>query len=179
MTMKTHYSEADLLETYYLQPGESMPVMMHLADCSACAERYERLERKLRQAASCDTAGSAERPATFWSRQRHLVMRSIDARGRRTASIARTTRVAAAAALSFLLGAAVVYRSVEPALELPPAPVVRSVRVAPHPVSVASAPKSDEPAFTHDAWQTDELADFHSVVQWESWEADNKSGDQL
>src|SRR6185295_4942814 len=70
MTMKTHYTEADLLETYYTQPGESMPVMMHLAQCSECAARYERLERKLRDAASCDV----ERPDTFWSRQRHLIM---------------------------------------------------------------------------------------------------------
>jgi len=177
--MKTHYSEADLLETYYLQPGESMPVMMHLADCSDCAARYERLERKLRQAASCDTAGSQERPATFWSRQRHLIIRSIDARGRRTASIARTTRIAAAAALSFLLGAAVVYKSVEPALELPPAPVVHHRIAAARPASATATPKGDEPTLAHDAWQTDELADFHSVVQWESWVGESKSGDQL
>src|SRR6266487_4432284 len=51
--MKTHFSEADLLETYYLQPGESMPVMMHLAVCDECAAKYERLERKLREAAAC------------------------------------------------------------------------------------------------------------------------------
>ena len=25
-----HYSEADLLETYYTQPGQSMPVMMRI-----------------------------------------------------------------------------------------------------------------------------------------------------
>src|SRR5213082_3253280 len=55
MTMKTHYTEADLLETYYLQPGESMPVMMHLAQCSECSVRYEKLERKLREVASCET----------------------------------------------------------------------------------------------------------------------------
>ena len=46
--MSKHFSEAELLETYYTQPGESMPVMMHLASCSDCAARYERLERKLR-----------------------------------------------------------------------------------------------------------------------------------
>ena len=43
-----HYSEADLLETYYTQPGESMPVMMHLAGCHDCAARYQRLAQKLR-----------------------------------------------------------------------------------------------------------------------------------
>ena len=59
--MKTHYSEADLLETYYTAPGQSMPVMMHLAGCTECAARYERLDRKLREAAACHT----ERPDTF------------------------------------------------------------------------------------------------------------------
>ena len=51
--MKPHFSEADLLETYYTRPGESMPVMMHLANCSECAERYERLDKKMREAAAC------------------------------------------------------------------------------------------------------------------------------
>ena len=48
-----HYSEADLLETYYMQPGASMPVMMHLAGCADCAARYERLEKKVRGLAAC------------------------------------------------------------------------------------------------------------------------------
>ena len=56
--MTKHYSEADLLETYYMQPGQSLPVMMHLAECNDCAARYERLEHKLREAASCHTTTS-------------------------------------------------------------------------------------------------------------------------
>lgn len=51
--MKNHYSEADLLDTYYTQPGASLPVMMHLADCAECAARYEKLERKVRDLAAC------------------------------------------------------------------------------------------------------------------------------
>lgn len=51
--MKEHYTEADLLETYYVEPGASMPVMMHLASCAECAARYDRLERKMREAAAC------------------------------------------------------------------------------------------------------------------------------
>ena len=53
--MKDHFTEADLLETYYMEPGASMPVMMHLANCADCAARYERLDRKLREAAVCHT----------------------------------------------------------------------------------------------------------------------------
>src|SRR5256886_13036081 len=90
--MSKHFSEAELLETYYTQPGESMPVMMHLASCGECAARYERLEAKLRGLAACDVD---QKPQTFWTRQRMLIMRGIDARTRHGRSAARTWRVAA------------------------------------------------------------------------------------
>src|SRR6185503_14006467 len=94
-----HYSEADLLETYYMQPGASMPVMMHLADCSDCAARYERLEKKVRGLSSC---AHDDKPDTFWARQRISVMRKIGTQ--RSSSFARVTRVAAAALLVGALG---------------------------------------------------------------------------
>jgi hypothetical protein len=163
--MKTHYSEADLLETYYMQPGESMPVMLHLASCTDCAAKYERLERKLREVASCDV----ERPDTFWMRQRHLIMRGIGARQDNLRRAIRTARIAAAAALAFFLGGAVMYESVKPALTPAPSPVRRAT---PRPM-----PKSEDQV-SRDPWESDELKDFHSVVQWESW-VDNNNGDQL
>jgi hypothetical protein len=156
-----HYSEAELLETYYMQPGESMPVMLHLASCADCAARYERLERKLREAASCETT----KHDTFWTRQRMSVQRRIAERQSRFASAGRITRVAAAAAFAFALGGAVMYKAVSPALE---APIVQ-----PHaPIAVAAAPPATDTALDHDAWQSDELKEFHSVVQWESWGPD-------
>jgi len=157
-----HFSEADLLETYYTQPGESMPVMMHLADCRECAARYERLERKLRETAACHT----EKPATFWTRQRMQIMRRVDAHNAHAATASRTLRVAAAAILSFFLGGAVVYETVKPAQQHP-VTVVKTV-----PVAVAPAPAAND---IHDAWQSDELKDFHNVVEWESWVPENKT----
>lgn len=150
--MKEHYSEADLLETYYTQPGQSMPVMMHLASCSECAARYERLDRKLREAAACHTD---EKPETFWSRQRLSIMRRVGER--RAAGGVRVWRVAAAAMLSFFLGGAVVYETA-----VPKAPAPRPAAASP---SVAAPPL---PA-PHDAWESDELRDFHNMVEWESW----------
>ena len=158
-----HFSEADLLETYYTQPGQSMPVMMHLADCSECAARYERLERKLREAAACNT----EKPATFWTRQRLQIMRRIDAHQSHAISARRTLRVAAAAILSFFLGGAVVYESVKPVHQ-----PVRVIHVAPAAAQTAPAPSA---ADIHDAWQSEELQDFHNVVEWEAWVPDNKT----
>ena len=156
-----HFSEADLLETYYTQPGQSMPVMMHLADCSECAARYERLDRKLREAAACNT----EKPATFWTRQRLQIMRRIDAHQSHASSARRTLRVAAAAILSFFLGGAVVYESVRPVHQ--PAHVVN--------VAPLVAQPATSPADIHDAWQSEELQDFHNVVEWEAWVPDNKT----
>ena len=161
MTTTRHYSEADLLETYYTQPGESMPVMMHLASCSDCAARYDRLDRKLREAAAC---GTHEQPETFWTRQRYSIMKRINARRQSRFELPRTTRMAAAAALAFFLGGAVVYETVKPRLQQAPA-------AAPAP-AVAKA----DPA-VHDAWQSDELQGYHSMVAWESWVDQPQSGD--
>jgi len=158
--MKNHYSEADLLETYYMQPGESMPVMLHLAQCAECAAKYERLERKLRDVAACDT----ERPDTFWARQRHLIMRGISTRRDNVRHAIRTARIAATAAFAFFLGGAVMYKTIDP---------VVTVQQPPHHIALrAPAAASDDP------WDTDELKGFHSVVQWESW-IGNSEGDEL
>jgi len=158
-----HFSEADLLETYYTQPGESMPVMMHLASCPDCAAKYARLERKLREAASCNS----EKPATFWTRQRLQIMRSIDKQQSHAASASRMLRVAAAAILSFFLGGAIVYESVKPVHQ--PAPIVKAAPVV---AQTATAPSA---ADIHDAWQSEELQDFHNVVEWEAWVPDKKT----
>ena len=153
--MSKHFSEAELLETYYTQPGESMPVMMHLASCTDCAARYERLERKLRNLASCAVD---EKPPTFWTRQRMLIMRGIDARKQRGESVGRTWRVAAAAVLAFALGGTVVYETVDVPKPAPP-------------IIVNAQPKTQiEDPVVHDAWQSEELRDFHGMVQWETWD---------
>ena len=159
--MKTHYSEADLLETYYLQPGESMPVMMHLAQCSECAARYERLERKLRDAASCEV----QRPETFWTRQRHLIMRGIDARKQSAKRVVRTLRIAATAAFAFFLGGAVMYEAMKPA---PQPQLLAPIQRA----TIKATPSTDDP------WESDQLKGYHSVVQWESW-IDSAAEDEL
>jgi hypothetical protein len=168
-----HYSEADLLETYYTQPGESMPVMMHLASCSDCAARYERLEQKLREAAVCNT----EKPDTFWARQRLQIMRRVNTQQAQAVTSARTLRVAAAALLAFFLGGAVVYETIQPARQ--PATIVKVVPA----VTAATPAPATGAADIHDAWQSDELKDFHNVVEWEAWVPDNqtaaKSGSSL
>jgi hypothetical protein len=163
--MIKHYSEADLLETYYLQPGESMPAMMHLASCPDCAAKYERLERKLREAAVCST----EKPDTFWSRQRLSIMRRLPSNAAKQPLA--TWRIAAATILAFALGGAVVYKSVEP--KLTPAPIVVAAQQTPA-TTAADSPIDDE-TLTAEPWDSDELDDFRPVVQWESWVAETNA----
>ncbi len=166
MRNKTHYSEADLLETYYTQPGESLPVMMHLADCDECGSRYERIERKVRGLATCERD---EKPDTFWARQRLSIMRRVSQKQARTSSIARISRVAAAAVLALVLGGVVISNDgdVQPAAHQPT-------------VYTATAVSSDSPVTRQsedltDPWQSEELQEFGSMVEWESWV---ENGDQ-
>jgi hypothetical protein len=146
--MSQHYSEADLLETYYTQPGASMPVMMHLADCAECAAKYERLERKIRALAACDH----DQPESFWARQRMSILRRIDRRRGRPV----LARIAAAAALAFLLGGTVSW----PILKQQPAS---------NPARREAATDLTASTVPDDPWESDQLDDYKPIVAWESW----------
>jgi anti-sigma factor RsiW len=159
MNEKTHYSEADLLETYYTQPGESMPVMMHLADCEACAARYERIERKVRGLSACS---HDDKPESFWARQRMSVMRRVGQQPARTSAFANVTRIAAAMILAIVLGGVIVSNRNE-VVTTSTQPIVRT-NTASNEVVVT---KQNED--TTDPWQSDELKEFGSMVEWESW----------
>jgi hypothetical protein len=162
-----HYSEADLLETYYTRPGESLPVMMHLADCEECATRYERLEKKVHGLAAC----AHDKPETFWARQRVSVMRKIDAERARAFSFARVSRVAAAAILTLSLGTFATWRLTAPSHEAQTA-----LQNAPTQTALATvADDASASRLEESPWQSDELSDLHSMVEWESWVDD---GDQ-
>jgi predicted anti-sigma-YlaC factor YlaD len=157
--MKPHFSEADLLETYYMRPGESMPVMMHLADCPGCAARYERLEGKMKSLRSC---AHDEKPETFWARQRISVMRRIEARRERTPLL----RMAAAAIVVLVLGGVVAWDGGDGPVKNPQ--VVQTSTQSPLPDD-SVRPLDDSP------WASDELQDYSTMVAWESWV---ENGDQ-
>jgi predicted anti-sigma-YlaC factor YlaD len=160
-----HYSEADLLETYYTQPGESMPVMMHLAECSECASRYERLERKVRGLAACEH----DKPETFWARQRLSIMRRVQER--RAPAFAR---YAAAAAIVLVLSGIVASRVDESTSR----PVDKSPIATTASLDDSTTRRLDD-SVSSDPWQSEELKDLQPVVAWESWvDAETKHGDK-
>ena len=155
--MKEHYTEADLLETYYMQPSEASEIIVHVNGCNACQERYRKLSQKLRETSACST----EKPETFWSRQRMIIARAVDrARHQTEPAAVRGGRIAAAAMLAFILGGAVVYKTVQPKK----APVVVVAQ------QTATTPSDDlDLQVPRNPWQDDELKDFGTVVAWESW----------
>ena len=162
-TTKLHYSEADLLETYYTEPGASMPVMMHLARCSDCAAKYERLDRKLREAAACHT----EKPDTFWARQRFAILRKVEAAKTDRSSARFSIRVAAAAVLALFLGGVVTFRTLDGPADVPGTDT--TITIAEQTRSLDSVPA--------DPWQSEELREFESVVEWETWVDTKKNGE--
>ena len=157
--MTRHFSEADLLETYYTQPGQSMPVMMHLASCPECAARYDRLDRKLREAAACHT----DKPESFWAQQRQTIMHCVSASRQRRAS--RFPLTAAAAALLALLLGGVMFSQREEA----PA----ETRVG---TPALQAPVAVEETLPTDPWQSEQLREYEAVVEWESWIGNGSEG---
>lgn len=58
-----HFTEAELLETWFTAPGSSLPSMLHVADCAECARRYERLETKFDSLFACPHANAWRRRA--------------------------------------------------------------------------------------------------------------------
>jgi predicted anti-sigma-YlaC factor YlaD len=152
--MTKHYTEADLLETYYMQPEEASAIIAHVDDCKECQERYRRLAEKLRESATCAT----DKPATFWTRQRMIIMRGVEKARSQSDASPRAGRIAAAAMLAFLLGGALVYKTVP--RQKPPVVVVTASN---------AATSDDDLQVPRDPWQSDDLKDFGSVVAWESW----------
>ena len=167
--MSEHYTEVDLLETYYADAESAGIVGLHVSGCERCTMTLARLRIKMMTpAAAACSAGS--KPGPFWERQRSSIMNRIGSGSRRTIQLHRFSRIAAAAAISFLLGGVVVYETA-----LPSAPA----RTLSQPVPAAVAPgvSDDRPiddlAAVPDPWQSDELSDFHNVVSWQSWVAEN------
>jgi anti-sigma factor RsiW len=144
--MNQHYSEADLLETYYTQPGESLPVMLHLADCAACASRYQRLETKIRGLAACHD----DKPEAFWARQRGSIMRKVE----RQRFVPLFARFAAAALLALLIGGTLSWPLGEKTTTQTAPPVV---------VEAEAITLSEDP------WESEPLQEYQPLVEWESW----------
>ena len=167
--MTTHYGTADLLQYAWL-PDADAAIAQHLASCDACRERLAALRRELEKDA--EENSSAGMPETFWKRQELGVMRAIERQaGRRGWA---SVRYAAAAALivvvsAFLLGRGSV---------VSPEPQGTSAVTATVASTATAAGGSGESGLTTnqittDPWASEQLQDFQTVVDWETWVEDD------
>ena len=154
-----HPDEGDLLELWYLPDDETSATARHLKGCPECAARLEAVGTKVRDAAELAVP---EMHDTFWFRQSEQITRKIAATRKASSGSRQWLRVAAAWLLAFIMGGAVTYRAIAPTHSVATAKV-------PHVVGTTPGSTSDIASGAHDAWQNDELRDFHSVVEWESW----------
>ncbi len=177
----SHLDEASLLEKHYL-PDAQPDVDEHLAGCAECRARYEAMREGIEESVSEHAAIVDRKLETFWSRQRLAISRRIESgeeMPRRSIWSARSMLAAAAVLVLVVAGTAIIYRN---AVELAPTPG-GSTRT---PVLVSNgeldlydddadelsvALFSDVPS--HDPWSSEEISDFHQVVEWESWLADD------
>ncbi|MFA6955517.1 MAG: hypothetical protein WC538_06555 [Thermoanaerobaculia bacterium] len=169
--MTKHYGTGELLAYAYLPEDDA--VSRHLDGCDACMGRFKTLRAELDRHAS-EPIG-AERPETFWKRQELSVMRAIETRGRR-ASWLTARFAAAAAAVLFVVTAFLAGRgSVTSATAT--STVVTATVASTATSSIATSQESGltSSQLSTDPWQSEQLQDFQSVVDWETWvEADGK-----
>ncbi|HVT45598.1 MAG TPA: hypothetical protein VMT00_14555 [Thermoanaerobaculia bacterium] len=170
-----HHTEVELLELYYLPPGDSMPVMMHVAECDECTARYERLEQKLRRGAQACHARTAAKPDSFWSRQRRGILEAIERGDRPQLSWRRPLLVAAAAILVVALAGVLSNRpgnrsGPEEGAGVVAPPMSANEQAAPTPAD-DYLPQGLQAM--RDPWETDQLKDLHGMVAWESWELES------
>jgi len=158
-----HYSEVELLELYYV-PGAATQAYLHVAGCDGCRARYERLQGKLRTAASsCDRVD--EKPETFWSRQRLAILRDV---ARATPARNVHSRYFAAAAAALLITITGVSWNVN--MKKSGGDVSRIESRSTHLASLTAEFESDVSAAAANPWDSEQLDEYGSVIEWESWE---------
>ncbi|HEY5610756.1 MAG TPA: hypothetical protein VIL97_06100 [Thermoanaerobaculia bacterium] len=165
-----HYTEAEMLELHYI-PGGLVPAIRHLPECEECHATFEKLQRKLHEAARSACADVVERkPETFWSRQRIAIMRAIERQSApKRPAVYSAKRLAVAAILVLVIGgsaALVTLQVMSPKSETPSRDLVQ-IQTVEHTeemgVELLDLQASNDP------WDAKELESFGEVVEWESW----------
>ena len=177
----SHLDEASLLEKHYL-PDAGSDGDAHLADCAECRTRYEAMGEGIDASVSQHAALVDRKPETFWARQRIAISRRIESGEEipeRISWSARSLLAAAAVLVVVVAGTAIIYRN---AVEMAPTP--GGIEQSPVLASNGELDLYDddadelsvalfEDAPSHDPWSSEEISDFHQVVEWESWLADD------
>jgi len=162
--MMKHYSEVELLELYYV-PGAATQAYLHVASCDRCRATYDGLESKLRTAASsCDRL--EEKPESFWTRQRLAIMRDVS---RATPARGIHSRYLAAAAAAIIITISGVSWNVNQSTS--GADLTRIESQSAQLASMGDASDTEVSLAAANPWDSEQLNEFGSVIEWESWVA--------
>jgi anti-sigma factor RsiW len=168
--MSNHLTDADLVALVLL-PDDAPDARLHLAACSECAARIDRVTNEVTRHREEHADSVEAHDATFWKRQELAIMRDVARASRRTAP---RRGFVAAAILAVALGSFWFGRvSVD---EIAGNPVEVATSTAPSlPDVQSSLPAMVVPAtvVTTDPWENESLEEFQAVVDWESWIEDD------
>lgn len=155
-----HLEGADLVELALLDVPEDVR-RQHLQRCSSCTLRFTEVRTELADDRAMHHEEVAALPATFWTRQRMAVSRTV----RRRLRNAVIARLVAAAAVILLIAAGALFN------RPPDAVVVEST--SPVVSEIAEVPP---PEISSDPWESEELSDYQTLVDWESWAVEESKG---
>lgn len=158
-----HLDAADIVELMLVDESDE-DKRRHLVDCASCTDASADVKTLLDSQKSEHRAAVAAMPETFWSRQRFAATRAI-ARRRRRAIVAR---LSTAAALIAAVVAGAMFSSNDPATTAPP----QQPQIA-----QAAAELTPPDLVAEDPWESEQLSDYGTLVDWESWAAEeNQEG---
>lgn len=150
--MMQHLDHADLIELSLVDENDDRTE--HLKKCDACQGAMRAVSAELDADRKAIAAEVSALPATFWQRQELSITREIARQRRRRYTI----RYAAAAVFAVVAASGAFFMQPEPVVV---APVQQQVALP-----VNEAPLSTE----SDPWESDQLSDYSSLVDWESWD---------
>jgi anti-sigma factor RsiW len=168
--MTEHYATGELLAHAYLPEDET--VSRHLDACEECRSRFASVRAELDRHSA--EAFGPEKSETFWKRQELGVMRAIDKGSSLSGGV--SARIAAAAAILFVVTAFLIGRGSVGTVN-PTSTVVTATVASTAAISTTASQDSGltSSQITTDPWQSEQLQDLQTVVDWETWvEADGK-----
>jgi hypothetical protein len=150
--MMQHLDHADLVELSLVDENDDRTE--HLKSCRDCLAAMKLVAAELEADRSAVDSEVASMPATFWQRQELSITREVAKQRRRRYTI----RYAAAAVFAVVAASGAFFMQPETVVV---APVQQQVTLPANEALVASE---------SDPWESDQLSDYSSLVDWESWD---------
>lgn len=154
--MMQHLDHADLVELSLVDENDDRTE--HLKNCADCLAAMKLVAVELEADRSAIDSEVASMPASFWQRQEMSITREVARQRRRRYTI----RYAAAAVFAVVAASGAFFMQPE------------TVVVAPVQQQVAIPAAEEQLSGEADPWESEQLSDYSSLVDWESWDVEAK-----